>query len=71
MFASGAEQGVAAAGGARPTATMSPKAVADAIDTDTIRRNADNVTPFQGADVVLTSAVGSCDDSYPRGSCDQ
>ena len=49
MFASGAEQGVAVAGGARPTATMSPKAVADAIDTDTIRRDADNVTPFQGA----------------------
>ncbi len=47
MFASGAEQGVAVAGGARPTATMSPIAVADAIDTDTIRGSADNVTPFQ------------------------
>jgi hypothetical protein len=71
MFASGAEQGVAVAGGARPTATMSPIAVADAIDTDTIRRNADNVTPFQGQDVALTSAVGPCDDSDLRGSCDQ
>jgi hypothetical protein len=54
MFASGAEQGRAVAGGARPTATMSPIA-ADTADTDTIRRIADNVTPFQGQDVALTS----------------
>jgi hypothetical protein len=70
MFASGAVQGRAVAGGARPTATMSPIA-ADTTDNDTIRRIADNVTPFQGQDVALTSAVGLCDDSGLCGSCDQ
>jgi hypothetical protein len=51
---------------------MSPIAAADATDTDTNRGIADddNVTPFPGQDVALTSAVGSCDDSDLRGSCD-
>jgi hypothetical protein len=47
MLASGASQGVANAGGAMPIPTMSPRAAADATDADTIRGNADNVTPFR------------------------
>jgi hypothetical protein len=47
-LASGAVQGVAAASGAGPIGTMSPTTAADATDTETIRRIADNVTPFQG-----------------------
>jgi hypothetical protein len=31
-----------------PIPTMSPIAAADATDTDAIRGNADNVTPFRG-----------------------
>lgn len=46
MFASAASQGVADAGGAMPIPTISPIAAADATDPDTIRGNADNVTPF-------------------------
>jgi hypothetical protein len=48
-FASGALQGVAFADGAGPTTTKKPMAVADAIDNDTIRGIAVNVTPFPGA----------------------
>jgi hypothetical protein len=47
MFASGAEQGVALAGGARSIATVSPIAAVDATNADMIRGIADNVTPFQ------------------------
>jgi hypothetical protein len=47
IFASGAVQGVALAGGARPIATVSPTAAVDATHTDMIRGIADNVTPFQ------------------------
>jgi hypothetical protein len=39
MLASGAAHGNALAGGARPIATMKPRAVADAIDIDAARRN--------------------------------
>jgi hypothetical protein len=46
MFASGASQGVALAGGAMPIATVSPAAAVDATNTDIIRGIADNVTPF-------------------------
>ena len=48
MFASGASQGVAYAGGATPIATVSPTAAADATVIDMSRENADNVTPFSG-----------------------
>lgn len=48
MFASGASQGVADAGGATPIATMSPIAAANATVIDTSRENTDNVTPFSG-----------------------
>ena len=47
IFASGAEQGVAAAGGARSIDTVSPMAVVDATTNDMTRGIADNVTPFQ------------------------
>jgi hypothetical protein len=47
IFASGASHGVANAGGAAPIPTMSPMAIADAIDTDMSRGNADKVTPFE------------------------
>ena len=47
IFASGAEQGVALAGGARSIATVSPIAAVDATNADMIRGIADNVTPFQ------------------------
>jgi hypothetical protein len=57
MFASGAVQGVADAGGARPIGTMNPITDSDASDTDTLRWIADNVTPFPGQDVALTPAV--------------
>jgi hypothetical protein len=67
MFASGAVQGVAFADGAGPITTKKPMAVTDAIDSDTIRGIAVKVTPFQEQAVVLTSAVGLCDDSYARG----
>jgi hypothetical protein len=40
-LASGAEHGVAIAGGAKPIGTMTPTAVADATDIATIRRIAD------------------------------
>jgi hypothetical protein len=70
-FASGALQGVAFADGAGPIATKKPIAVTDTTDSDTIRGIAVNVTPFQEQAVALTSAVGSCDDSDSRGSCDQ
>jgi len=46
-FASGALHGVAFADGARPTAPMNAIAAADATESDTLRRIADNVTPFQ------------------------
>ena len=46
MFASGAEHGVALAGGARPIATVNPKTAVDATNTDMIRGIADNVTPL-------------------------
>jgi hypothetical protein len=71
MFASGALQGVAFADGAGPIATKKPTAVTDAADSDTIRRIAVKVTPFQERAAALTSAVGSCDDSDSRGLCDQ
>jgi hypothetical protein len=71
IFASGAEQGVALAGGARPIVTVSPTAAVDATNTDMIRGIADNVTPFPSQDVTLTYVVGSCDDSDLRGSCDR
>ncbi|HTQ17096.1 hypothetical protein [Mycobacterium sp.] len=48
MFASGASHGVADAGGATTMPTTSPRAAADATEADTIRGNADNVTPFTG-----------------------
>jgi hypothetical protein len=41
MFASGASQGVALAGGAMPIATVSPAAAVDATTTDIIRGIAD------------------------------
>jgi hypothetical protein len=53
MFASGAVQGVALADGARPTAPMNATAAADAIDSDALRRIADNVTPFAGRDAAF------------------
>ncbi|AWV48730.1 hypothetical protein DIJ64_13720 [Mycobacterium leprae] len=40
-LASGMLQGIVLAGGAKPTATMSPAATADAATTVMIRRNAD------------------------------
>lgn len=40
-FASGAPHGVAFAIGAGPTTRTNPIAAADAIDSDTLRRNAD------------------------------
>jgi hypothetical protein len=57
MFASGASQGVAYAGGATPIATTRPRAATDATEAETIRGNADNVTPFTGPDAALTPAV--------------
>ena len=47
IFASGAEQGVALAGGARSIATVSPIAAVDATHSDMNRGITDNVTPFQ------------------------
>jgi hypothetical protein len=44
-FASGAVQGVANAGGARPIGTTSPTTAADATDIETIRRIADISLP--------------------------
>jgi hypothetical protein len=46
-------QGVALADGARPTAPMNATAAADAIDSDALRRIADNVTPFAGRDAAF------------------
>jgi hypothetical protein len=50
---------------------MNPIPVANATDIDRIRGIADNVTPFQEPNAGLTSAVGPCDDSDQRDSCDQ
>jgi hypothetical protein len=71
MFASGALHGVAFAIGVGPTAIKNPMTVDDATDSETIRGIADNVTPFPEQAAELTSAVGSCDDSDQRGTCDQ
>jgi hypothetical protein len=49
---------------------MNAIAATNATASDKVRKIAVNVTPFQGRDATLTSAVGLCDDSDLRGSCD-
>jgi hypothetical protein len=69
-FASGAEHGVAAAGGAKPIGTTSPIVVADTTDIEKIRRSADMSHLSRGEPSSLTSAIGLCDDSCQCGCCD-
>jgi len=62
-FASGALQGKAAAGGARPTGRMSPTTAADTTESDKIRGTGDTSHLSAWQDAELASTAGSCDDS--------